>query len=148
VEQVVAMCPAGFRQDGRGGLPQDPAEARRKLYAYPDRAPAEERTEAQLAANRKVPPHYHKGAPFDPELAARVHEIRARTLLLHGTRDEVIPAESVTFLKERIPHSHLTYVYDAGHLLDVDQPERTLRIARAFLERGAAFLVRQSDKVA
>lgn len=144
VEQLVVMCPAGFRQDGRGGLPQDPAELRRKLYAYPDRAPPEERSPEMVAANRKIPAHYHHDAAFDGELAGRLSTVGARTLILQGTRDEVIPAESVVLLKERIPHSHLTYVYDAGHAIDIDQPERTLRIVKAFLERGAAFLVRQT----
>ncbi len=148
VEQLVVLCPAGLRQDGRGGLPQDPAEVRRKLYAYPERAPAETRSPEQLAANRKIPTHHHKDVPYDEELAQRLGGIGARTLILMGTRDEVVPAESAILLKERIPHSHLTYVYDAAHAIDVDQPERVLRIVQAFLERGEAFIVRQTEKVA
>jgi pimeloyl-ACP methyl ester carboxylesterase len=146
VEQLVLLCPAGFRRGGRGGLPQDPAELRTKLYAYPERLPPEERSSEQLAANRSVPSRYHRDVPFDAELAERLPGIEARTLILHGTRDEVIPAACATFLKGRIPHSHLTYVYDAAHGIDVDQPERMLRITTAFLERGAGFLVPQSAK--
>jgi pimeloyl-ACP methyl ester carboxylesterase len=148
VEQLVIMCPAGFRPEGWGGLPQDPADLRRTLHAYPERAPAEERSPEMVLANRPIPGHYHGNRAFDHELCERLTGITARTLILQGTRDEVVPAQSVVVLKERIPHSHLTYVYDAGHALDVDQPARTLRIVRAFLERGAAFLVRTTETAA
>ena len=148
VEQLVVLCPAGLRQDGWGGLPRDPEEVRSRLYAYPERAPPETRSAEQLAANREIPTRYHKNVPFDEELVRHLGGIGARTLILMGTRDEVIPAETGILLKERIPHSHLTYIYDAAHAIDIDQPERVLRIVKSFLERGEAFIVRQSDKVA
>lgn len=146
VEQLVVLCPAGLRQDGRGGLPKDPAQLRAKLYAHPERVPPDERSPEQVAANRPIPSHYHRDVPFDAELAERLPSIEGRALILQGTEDEVVPASSVTFLKSRIPRSHLTYIYDAAHAIDVDQPERTLRIVRAFLDRGAGFLVPQSRR--
>ena len=47
--------------------------------------------------------------------------------------------EWVHYLKEKIPLSHLTYMFDAAHGIEIDQPERMLRLVTAFLERGEAF---------
>ena len=44
-------------------------------------------------------------------------------------------AKTGEVLKEKIPHSHLTYVDDAAHGIEIDQPERMLRLVKAFLER-------------
>jgi hypothetical protein len=47
----------------------------------------------------------------------------------------------VLFLKAKIPTSHLIYVYDAAHAIEVDQPERFLTLVGDFLARGQGFLV-------
>jgi pimeloyl-ACP methyl ester carboxylesterase len=72
--------------------------------------------------------------------------IKARTLLLFGTKDEVTPADDAgRRLKSGIAHSHLSYIYGAAHAVEFDQPERVARLVGAFLERGEAFLVRAAD---
>lgn len=86
--------------------------------------------------------HYGGGArDMDDALAARVHEIEAVTLILRGTADPVIPDESVQLLRSRLRHAYLLYVWDAGHTIDVDQPERMLRAVESFLQRSDAFIV-------
>ena len=143
VGRLVVQCPTGFRQDGRGGLARTPGEIAAMLHAYPERAPENSRTTAELEVNRSVPSHYHQNVPYDDELVARLGLIRAQTLILLGTRDRIVPAEVAYFLKARIPNAHMSYIYDAAHALDSDQPERVARLVTAFLERGPAFIVRQ-----
>ena len=60
----------------------------------------------------------------------------------------MIPAKAGHVLKQQIRLSHLTYIYDAAHAIEVDQPERLLRLVKAFLERGEAYIVNFGDEAA
>ena len=143
VEQLVVEAPAGLRLAGKGGLPDDPAARLRMLYASPENAPVEARTEMQALANRKATLGYTGGKAFDEALANSLGGIKARTLILMGTQDRVIPAETGHLLKSAIPHSHLIYIAGAAHVLEIDQPERVARLTQDFLDRGESFLVRE-----
>ncbi|MBM3606929.1 MAG: alpha/beta hydrolase [Alphaproteobacteria bacterium] len=143
VGQLVLEAPAGLRPRELGGLPQDPAERFKKLHAHPGRAPKETRSDAVLAANRKTASALLEALPFDHALAERLGEIQSRTLVLIGTLDGIIPAESARLAKANIPHSHLTFIWDAAHALEFDQPGRVGALALDFLDRGESFLVKQ-----
>ena len=141
LDHLVLEAPAGVFAGGKGGLPVDPAELRRKLFAYPDRAPPMTKPMEQIQGNRRMLDHYGAATLDDPRLSGRIAEIKAPTLILMGTKDQIIPPETGRFLKSRIAGSHLAYVYDAAHAIESDQPERVLRIATSFLERGEAYIV-------
>jgi pimeloyl-ACP methyl ester carboxylesterase len=146
VEQLVLEAPAGMRTEGIGGLPADPAERNRKLYAVPERAPQNPRYEEVMPGNSKAAAGYNKGETLDTELLKGLPQIKARTLLLFGTKEEVTPVEDVgRRLKAGIAHSHLSYIYGAAHAIEFDQPDRVARLVGAFLERGEAFVVRTAD---
>jgi pimeloyl-ACP methyl ester carboxylesterase len=146
VEQLVLEAPAGLRTKGVGGLPADPAERNRKLYAVPERAPQDPKYAAAAPGNANASAAYNKGESLDTELLEALPQIRARTLVLFGTKDEVTPADDVgRRLKSGIPHSHLSYIYGAAHAAEFDQPDRVARLVGAFLERGEAFVVRTAD---
>jgi pimeloyl-ACP methyl ester carboxylesterase len=51
------------------------------------------------------------------------------------------PATAMQRVKAALPNCHLTYIYEAGHGLEHDAPERVGRVVSDFLERGQAFLV-------
>ncbi len=148
VDHLVLEAPAGVPAGGKGGLPSDPAEARRKLFAYPDRAPPMTKPAEQLQGNRRALEHYHALSLSDAALPGRVADIKAPTLILMGTKDEIIPRETGQFLKSAIAGSHLAYVYDAAHVIQSDQPERYLRIVGSFLERGEAYIVNWGNSAA
>lgn len=141
LDHLVLEAPAGVPAGGKGGLPADPAELRKKLFAYPDRAQPMTKSMEQVQGNRRMLDHYGAASLTDGTLSGRVAEIKAPTLILMGTKDEIIPRETGHYLKARIHGSHLAYVYDAAHVLESDQPERLLRIVSSFLERGEAYIV-------
>jgi pimeloyl-ACP methyl ester carboxylesterase len=141
VDHLVLEAPAGVPAGGKGGLPADPAEARKKLFAYPDRAPPVTKPPEQLQGNRRMLDHYGAASLSDETLPARVAEIKTPTLILMGTKDEIIPRETGQYLKAHIAGSHLAYIYDAAHVIQSDQPDRFLRIVASFLERGDAYIV-------
>jgi pimeloyl-ACP methyl ester carboxylesterase len=146
VEQLVLEAPAGLRTKGVGGLPADPMERERKLYAVPERAPKDARYAAAAPANGKRAADYMGSETLDQALLQSLPQIKARTLLLFGTKEEVVPAEDVgRRLKAGIAQSHLSYIYGAAHAVEFDQPERVARLVGAFLERGEAFVVRTAE---
>ena len=77
----------------------------------------------------------------DPDLISQLEKIEQPTLILHGTEDRIIGAESMRLLKSRLRRAFLVYVWDAAHNIEVDQPERVLSLVRSFLERSEAFVV-------
>jgi pimeloyl-ACP methyl ester carboxylesterase len=141
VGQLVLQASAGFRPDGIGGLVSDPVKLRQMMFAHPENLPPEQKTPEVLAKNRSMVHHYHGATAMDRDLVAKLGAIEAKTLILHGTKDGVIPVDSPRLLKERIPQSYLVYVYDAAHAIDVDQPARFVNLVRDFFERGEAFIV-------
>jgi pimeloyl-ACP methyl ester carboxylesterase len=148
VQQIVLAAPAGFRPEGQGGLVADPVKLRQMMFAHPEKLPPEQKSTEVLAQNRAMVPHYTGDTATDRDLVARLGEIKALTLILHGTKDGVIPIASPHLLKERIGRSHLIYLYDAAHALDVDQPERYVQLIDDFLERGEAFIVHRASTAA
>jgi pimeloyl-ACP methyl ester carboxylesterase len=145
VDQLVLAAPAGFRPEGVGGLDQEPAALAAAMYAHPERLPPETKDPRVRAANRKVIDHYHGPEATDEPLAARLGEVRAPTLVLLGTKDGVTPPEAGRRLKHSIPNSYLTYIFDAAHVIEVDQPERFVRVVRDFLTHGEAFIINWKD---
>ena len=146
VEQLVLEAAAGMRSRNLASLPADPAERERLFHAVPERAPRDPRYAEVLPANIKAATSYTGGESLDEALVASLPRIRARTLLLFGTKDEVAPAKDVgRRLRAGIASSHLSYIYGAAHALEFDQPDRVARLVGAFLERGEAFVVRTAE---
>ncbi|HUZ66189.1 MAG TPA: alpha/beta hydrolase [Beijerinckiaceae bacterium] len=145
VSQMVLEAPAGLRPQGTPDAPLHAEERRRKLYAFPERAPADAREPQILAGDLEAIARYRNDVAFDHDLAEALGAINARTLILMGAQDELIPPETGRLLKSRLPHAHLTYVFEAGHALEIDQPDRVFRIIVDFLDRGESFLVKAAS---
>lgn len=67
------------------------------------------------------------------DTSARLGEIAAPTLVLHGTADRVVDPRNAPLLAERIPDATLELLPDLGHLFFWDDPERTVELVKAFL---------------
>jgi pimeloyl-ACP methyl ester carboxylesterase len=83
--------------------------------------------------NRALLEHYGAEDGKDEALLARVAEIRHSTLIVQGTDDGTIPAESAELLRKRLKNASLVRIPRAGHDLEMDQPERVLAAVRDFL---------------
>lgn len=77
----------------------------------------------------------------NPELGARLREVKAPTLVLVGTRDRSGSREAGHIFREQIPACHLLLVYDAGHVIVADRREACLSAIGEFLEQGEGFIV-------
>ncbi|WP_235902601.1 alpha/beta fold hydrolase [Sandarakinorhabdus oryzae] len=68
-------------------------------------------------------------APFLPFLGAR-------TLILMGDDDQIVPVANGTILKTLIPNAEMTIINGGGHLFLVNQAEETIGLIRDFLGSG------------
>jgi pimeloyl-ACP methyl ester carboxylesterase len=145
VGHLVLQGPAGLRDDGTGGLPADPAARLRALYAHPERAPKETRSPEAIAATLRMRDVYMGATSYDAALHKALRQIKARTLIVMGTRDTIAPVASAYRIRDGIAQSHLSFIYGAAHALEFDAPERVGPLVAKFLERGEAFVVRTPD---
>lgn len=63
----------------------------------------------------------------------RVASIAAKTLVISGDRDSVVPVQNSLNLTGKIPHSRLEIVKDAGHMLFVERAAEFNTIVKNFL---------------
>jgi len=83
--------------------------------------------------NRALLEHYGAQDGKDEALVARVAEIGHTTLILQGANDGTIPPPSAEWLASQLRRASLVSIDQAGHDLEVDQPERVLAAVREFL---------------
>jgi pimeloyl-ACP methyl ester carboxylesterase len=83
----------------------------------------------------------------DADLESRLPALATPTLVLFGTRDDVIPPKMARVYKELIPNSHLVFLYDAAHAISTDRPEAFADVVLDFLERREAFVISRRETV-
>jgi pimeloyl-ACP methyl ester carboxylesterase len=83
--------------------------------------------------NRALLEHYGAEEGKDEALLARVGELGHPTLILQGADDGTIPPASAELLNRILRNASLVSIAQAGHDLEVDQPERVLAEAGKFL---------------
>ena len=140
VDHLVLECPAGL-QTIDAALRKNPHAFYKALFAHPEKIAYEKKPEDIEARNRAMLAHYGAEDGKDIELLQALDRVRATTLILHGTEDRIIGAETMRLLKSRLARAFLVYVWDAAHSIEVDQPERMAALVESFLERSDAFVV-------
>jgi 3-oxoadipate enol-lactonase len=65
------------------------------------------------------------------DASARLGEIAAPTLVLHGTEDRVVPPSNGELLAGGIPGARLERLEGAGHMFWWEQPQRSAELVRA-----------------
>jgi pimeloyl-ACP methyl ester carboxylesterase len=64
---------------------------------------------------------------------SRLDQIKARTLVIHGTADRLVQPGNAELLAGAIPDARLEWIDGAGHLFWTDQTERTFEVVNDFL---------------
>lgn len=57
------------------------------------------------------------------DIVNRMHELKLPTLVLHGSKDMVLPLKGSEELHRQLPHSQLDILEGAGHSYNVENPE-------------------------
>ncbi|HEX8207413.1 MAG TPA: alpha/beta fold hydrolase [Solirubrobacteraceae bacterium] len=71
------------------------------------------------------------------DTSARLAEIEAPTLVVHGTEDQMLPAANSRVIAERIPGARLVELEGIGHLFWWEQPEHSAELVRDHARAGA-----------
>ena len=77
--------------------------------------------------------HGDKERPISPSAATRVRMIDMPTLLIVGDRDNIDIQRIVDTLNVQLPHARKVTMHDAGHMVNMEQPERFTELVREFL---------------
>lgn len=119
-------------RDGKG--PRDMAAGVIKTLVGPN-APREafERMVDSMALLHKESYIKTVEASLDFNRAAELADISVPTLLIFGEHDTLTPPEVGRRMQEAIPHAELVVVEDAGHLVNIEQPDVFNATIRAFL---------------
>jgi len=83
----------------------------------------------------------------DPELERRLGDVKVATLVLLGTKDNVLPAETGRLYVEQLPNCYYALVYDAGHVIEAERPEALFAAVRDFLEQRETFVVSRKNTI-
>jgi pimeloyl-ACP methyl ester carboxylesterase len=86
----------------------------------------------------REPPVLAATALLDYNFGQAIVETKAETLVVWGKEDQVAPARIAHLLDERIEHSELAFLDDAGHVPMKDQPELFASIVSGYLDSGLA----------
>jgi pimeloyl-ACP methyl ester carboxylesterase len=74
------------------------------------------------------------GAGVAHDAMDRLGEIRAQTLVIHGTADNVVDAGNAPVIANAIPGARLELFEGVGHLLPWERPEELVALVEGFLE--------------
>jgi pimeloyl-ACP methyl ester carboxylesterase len=146
IESLILAAPAAFAGASHAPPPASPEAMERRLFGSQP-AWSEPPTEADRAARqRNAMANAAKLRPADgnADLLERLAEIRAPTLILWGTADEIIPSQSSQLYVQRIPKSYRIFIFGAAHSLPVAASRQFVTLATDFLQRGEGFVVKRS----
>lgn len=117
------------------GLPPEEAVRRFTANALATTGPLDDLVARRLARPQDpVAWQAQSAASLGHDIGARLGEIRAPTLVLHGTADRVVDPRNAALLAARLPDARLEWLPGLGHLFFWEDPARTVALVRAFLD--------------
>lgn len=142
VSHLVLLDAAGLRPDGGHGVDMfvlSPAEILARTYHSPppanDADGGDDPDQVLLALRNRAAtaklawnPYFH-----DVRLSDRLHRVRAKTIVVWGQQDELIPVECGRRYAELIPGARLHTVADCGHLPLLERTDEVLDVVAPFL---------------
>jgi pimeloyl-ACP methyl ester carboxylesterase len=68
-----------------------------------------------------------------PDSLQTLEDVKLPALILHGADDQIIPVQEAEAMQRAIPGSQIEILPNAGHLLNLEQPEMFNHAVRRFL---------------
>ena len=68
-----------------------------------------------------------------PDSTSLLNQIQCPALIIHGADDQIIPLREADTMSRQLPGSHMCVIPQAGHLPNMEQPERYNRALREFI---------------
>ncbi len=146
VSSVVLVDAGGLQIDGHPGadffsLSMD--QVAELSYYRPDAfridlASLPDQQKAMMAANRAALQAYGGTTMTDPGLLSHLPDISVPTLVVWGEADRIFPPEHGQAYAAGIPGARLVVIPEAGHLPQLENPDRLLRAVWDFAEAHVA----------
>jgi pimeloyl-ACP methyl ester carboxylesterase len=70
---------------------------------------------------------------YNDSLPNLLRGVQARTLVVHGADDRIVPSSVAELYAERLPRATRVAVPEAGHLIEMEQPEKLAQLILSFL---------------
>jgi pimeloyl-ACP methyl ester carboxylesterase len=77
-----------------------------------------------------------EGLKQRPDSTPTLEQISVPTLIVHGADDQIVPLQEAQAMQKAIAGARLVVVPDAGHLLNLEQPEMFNQAVTEFLRTG------------
>jgi pimeloyl-ACP methyl ester carboxylesterase len=145
------LLPTGGPIDGTPGGPAD------RLFAHPENTPGLSPPDAAIDAAIDAPIGANNGATIlnrelalaqrlggdihDAAAEQRLGEIQCATLVVFGSRDEMVSPRAASIYRANIPNCNVSIVYDAGHAIAAERPEALSGTVVDFVDRRETFVV-------
>lgn len=140
VEALVLISPTTLLPTA-GPVPGTPEETARRLFAHPEKAQGLLSVAPAIVAQEQALVQRLTGGMHDAEAERRLGEIPCATLAIFGSEDKMVAPEAPRIYRERIPNSNLSFVYDAGHLIEGERPEALVNAVSDYVELRETFIV-------
>jgi 2-hydroxy-6-oxonona-2,4-dienedioate hydrolase/4,5:9,10-diseco-3-hydroxy-5,9,17-trioxoandrosta-1(10),2-diene-4-oate hydrolase len=139
VDALVLAAPAGLWGEGGLNLAQaSPQEIAVALFGRPPTEPPSPELVERSNRNRANMARLSQPRPrFDPELQEQLAQIKAPTLLLWGTADQLILPKQAQYFQERIPNLRFVSIEGGPHVLSAAAPDQFLPPVLEFLRAPA-----------
>jgi 3-oxoadipate enol-lactonase len=130
-----SLGPEGVRKFVEDRKKLDPEAAAAKLISARARPGAREELIASLRAVHRESYLKTVEASAAQDIAAPIENIRAPTLVITSDDDRLYTPDIARDMARRIPGAELAMIEGAGHLSNLEQPERFNRVVLDFLLR-------------
>jgi pimeloyl-ACP methyl ester carboxylesterase len=118
-----------------------PESAVEQLFAHPEKAGSLPSVDPAVLAKERALVQRLGGGTHDTEAERRLQEISCATLIIFGSEDQMVAPEAPRVYRERIANSNLSFVYDAGHLIEAERPEALINAVSDYVALRETFIV-------
>jgi pimeloyl-ACP methyl ester carboxylesterase len=140
VEALVLISPTTIlpATEAIMGSPEAMIEQR---FAHPEKARSLPAVDPVVLAKEQALVQRLGGGTHDAEAEHRLQEISCATLIIFGSEDQMVAPEAPRVYRERIANSNLSFVYDAGHLIEAERPEALINAVSDYVALRETFIV-------
>ena len=125
-----------------------PEEIASLLFTHPENLESWPTADPFITAKMRALVERLKSSAHDAVVENKLAEIQCPTLVVFGANDKMVMPGAARIYREKIPNSNVSFVYDAGHLIEAERPKALINVVADFVERRETFVVaRQSSMI-
>ena len=146
VDALVLISPTSLHPTG-ATLAESSGQRAAQLLAHPEKASELPALDSTLVAKEQTLIQRLGGSTHDGEAEGRLLEIPCATLVVFGSKDLLVSAETTGSYRANIPTCNVSLVYDAGHLVAAERPEALINAVSDYVENRETFIVGRQSSV-